>query len=82
MSAITDFFRKYHAVRGTNAGPDYASAGRDALYGQARAAVHAWDRNPAARETMLADMRNLREETRKRSMTGIWASICDRIGRD
>lgn len=71
MSTITDFFRKYHAVRGTDAGPDYRSAGRD---------CHAWDKNPDARGVMLADMKDLRAETRRRSMTGIWSSICDRIG--
>lgn len=81
MSTITEFFRKYHAVRGGDAGPDYGTASREALLGQARAARMAWDRNPDARPAMLGDMRKLRAETKRRGLTASWAGICERIGR-
>jgi len=80
MSTISEFFRRHHAVPANDRGPIYDLGSDEAIHGNAAAACKAWDENPEARGVMLPDMKDLRAETAKRGMNGMWSAICDRIG--
>lgn len=79
MNAVQSFFKKYHAIPATNAGPQWDKATTEALIGWADGDCKVWDENADAHARIVDHMADVGNELHRRWWAGVRANQDDAI---